>query len=138
MPLGVVAILFVMLINLRGLRESGTLFAAPTYLFLAITLGLIGFGMLRTLLGDTPHVTGVVPAAVPAETLSVLLLMRAFADGCSAITGVEAVSNGVPAFKPPEWQNARTTLTVMGALVAIMFLGPVVPCRRRRGDAVRP
>ncbi|MEA2545595.1 MAG: hypothetical protein QOI09_868 [Chloroflexota bacterium] len=122
-PIGVVAILFVMLINLRGLRESGTLFAAPTYLFLAITLGLIGLGMLRTLLGDTPHVTGVVAAAVPAETLGVLLLMRAFADGCSAITGVEAVSNGVPAFKPPEWKNARTTLTVMGALVAIMFLG---------------
>jgi amino acid transporter len=122
-PLGVVAILFVMLINLRGLRESGTLFAAPTYLFLAITLGLIGLGMLRTLLGDTPHVTGVVAAAVPAETIGVLLLMRAFADGCSAITGVEAVSNGVPAFKPPEWKNARTTLTVMGALVAIMFLG---------------
>jgi amino acid transporter len=122
-PLGIAAILFVMLINLRGLRESGTLFAAPTYLFLVITLGLIGFGMLRTLLGDTPQVTGVVAAAVPAETLGVLLLMRAFADGCSAITGVEAVSNGVPAFKPPEWKNARTTLTVMGALVAIMFLG---------------
>ncbi|HEY8800527.1 MAG TPA: APC family permease, partial [Candidatus Limnocylindrales bacterium] len=122
-PLGIAAIVFVMLINLRGLRESGTLFAAPTYLFLAITLGLIGVGMLRTLLGDTPHVTGVVAAAVPAETLGVLLLMRAFADGCSAITGVEAVSNGVPAFKPPEWKNARTTLTVMGALVAIMFLG---------------
>jgi amino acid transporter len=122
-PLGVVAILFVMLINLRGLRESGTLFAAPTYLFLGITLGLIGFGVLRTFLGDTPHVTGVVAASVPAETLGVLLLMRAFADGCSAITGVEAVSNGVPAFKPPEWKNARTTLTVMGALVAIMFLG---------------
>jgi amino acid transporter len=122
-PLGIVAILFVMLINLRGLRESGTLFAAPTYLFLAITLGLIGLGILRTLVGDVPHVTGVVPAVVPAETLGVLLLMRAFADGCSAITGVEAVSNGVPAFKPPEWRNARTTLTVMGALVAIMFLG---------------
>jgi amino acid transporter len=122
-PLGIVAILFVMLINLRGLRESGTLFAVPTYLFLAITLGLIGLGILRTLVGDVPHVTGVVPAVVPAETLGVLLLMRAFADGCSAITGVEAVSNGVPAFKPPEWRNARTTLTVMGALVAIMFLG---------------
>ena len=122
-PLGVTAILFVMLINLRGLRESGTLFAAPTYLFLAITLGLIGFGMLRTLLGDTPHVSGVAAAAVPAETIGVLLLMRAFADGCSAITGVEAVSNGVPAFKPPEWKNARTTLTVMGVLVAVMFLG---------------
>lgn len=122
-PLGVVAILFVMLINLRGLRESGTLFAAPTYLFLAVTLGLIGLGLLRTILGDTPHVTGVVPASVPAESIGLLLLMRAFADGCSAITGVEAVSNGVPAFKPPEWKNARTTLTVMGVLVAVMFLG---------------
>jgi amino acid transporter len=122
-PLGVAAILFVMLINLRGLRESGTLFAAPTYLFLAITLGLIGLGLVRTLIGDTPHVTGVVPAAVPAETIGLLLLMRAFADGCSAITGVEAVSNGVPAFRPPEWRNARTTLTVMGVLVATMFLG---------------
>jgi amino acid transporter len=122
-PMGVVAILFVMLINLRGVRESGTLFAAPTYLFLAITLGLIGLGLVRTVLGDTPHVTGVVPAVVPAEAFGLLLLMRAFADGCSAITGVEAVSNGVPAFKPPEWRNARTTLTVMGALVAVMFLG---------------
>ncbi len=122
-PMGVVAILFVMLINLRGVRESGTLFAAPTYLFLAITLGLIGLGLVRTVIGDTPHVTGVVPAVVPAEAFGLLLLMRAFADGCSAITGVEAVSNGVPAFKPPEWRNARTTLTVMGALVAVMFLG---------------
>jgi amino acid transporter len=122
-PMGVVAIVFVMLINLRGVRESGTLFAAPTYLFLAITLGLIGLGLVRTVIGDTPHLTGVVPAVVPAEAFGLLLLMRAFADGCSAITGVEAVSNGVPAFKPPEWRNARTTLTVMGALVAVMFLG---------------
>jgi amino acid transporter len=122
-PMGVVAIVFVMLINLRGVRESGTLFAAPTYLFLAITLGLIGVGLVRTVIGDTPHLTGVVPAVVPAEAFGLLLLMRAFADGCSAITGVEAVSNGVPAFKPPEWRNARTTLTVMGALVAVMFLG---------------
>jgi len=122
-PIGILAIVFVMLINLRGVRESGTLFAAPTYLFLAITLGLIGVGLLRTLIGDTPHVTGVVPSTVPAETFGLLLLMRAFADGCSAITGVEAVSNGVPAFRPPEWRNARTTLTVMGLLVAVMFLG---------------
>jgi amino acid transporter len=122
-PLGVVSILFVMLINLRGVRESGTIFALPTYVFLVSTLGLIGVGVAQALLGIHPHVTGVTPAAVPAESLSVLLLMRAFADGCSAITGVEAVSNGVPAFKPPEWRNARTTLTVMGVLVATMFLG---------------
>ncbi len=122
-PLGVAAILFVMLINLRGIRESGTIFAAPTYIFLASMLGLIALGVTRTLLGDPPHVTGVTPIHPVVESLSVLLLMRAFADGCSAITGVEAVSNGVPAFKPPEWRNARTTLTVMGVLVAVMFLG---------------
>jgi amino acid transporter len=122
-PLGVVSILFVMTINLRGIRESGTVFAAPTYIFLAIMLSLIALGVGQTLLGSPPHVTGVTPAIIPAESLGLLLLMRAFADGCSAITGVEAVSNGVPAFKPPEWQNARTTLTIMGALVAVMFLG---------------
>jgi amino acid transporter len=121
--LGVIAILGVMLINLRGIRESGTIFALPTYVFLAATIGLISLGILRTLLGDAPHVTGVVTIQATAEPLGALLLMRAFADGCSAITGVEAVSNGVPAFKPPEWRNARTTLTVMGVLVATMFLG---------------
>ena len=122
-PLSVAAILLVMTINLRGIRESGTIFAIPTYLFLITTLGLIGLGLARVMLGDAPHVEGVVPATVPIEGLSALVLMRAFADGCSAITGVEAVSNGVPAFKPPEWRNARTTLTVMGILVATMFLG---------------
>ena len=121
--MGVVAIVAVMLINLRGIRESGTAFAFPTYLFLVTTLGLIAIGIGRTVLGDPPQVTGVTPLVVPAESLGVLLLMRAFADGCSAITGVEAVSNGVPAFKPPEWRNARTTLTVMGVLVVTMFLG---------------
>ncbi|HEY2887185.1 MAG TPA: APC family permease, partial [Candidatus Limnocylindrales bacterium] len=118
-----VAILAVMLVNLRGLRESGTVFAIPTYVFVVATLGLIAVGISRALIGDAPHVTGVVTASVPLESLSILLVMRAFADGCSAITGVEAVSNGVPAFKRPEAANARLTLTMMGALVAIMFLG---------------
>src|SRR5471032_406406 len=118
-----VAIVAVMLVNLRGLRESGTVFAIPTYVFVVATLGLIAVGISRTLIGDAPHVTGVVTANVPLESLSVLLVMRAFADGCSAITGVEAVSNGVPAFKRPEAPNARLTLTMMGALVAIMVLG---------------
>ena len=122
-PLGVAAIAFIMLINLRGIRESGTIFAIPTYVFLVTTLALIAIGVARTLLGDTPRVSGVVAATPAVESLGLLLLMRAFADGCSAITGVEAVSNGVPAFKRPEWQNARTTLTVMGVLVAVMFLG---------------
>ena len=122
-PLGVASIVFVMLINLRGIRESGTVFALPTYVFLGATLALIAIGIVRTALGDAPHVTGVTAITTPVEGLGVLLLMRAFADGCSAITGVEAVSNGVPAFKPPEWRNARSTLTIMGVLVAVMFLG---------------
>src|SRR4029079_8268326 len=113
----------VMLINLRGVRESGTIFAIPTYVFVGSMLVLITVGVVRTLVGAAPTVTDVVPATVPTQTLGVLLLMRAFADGCTAITGVEAVSNGVPAFKRSESWNARVTLTVMAVLVGVMFLG---------------
>lgn len=122
-PLIVLSILLVMVVNLRGIRESGTIFAAPTYIFLGSALLMIGLGILRTLLGQPPQVTDVIPVHVPAETFGLLLLMRAFADGCSAMTGTEAVANGVPAFKPPEWQNARTTMLVMSVLLATMFLG---------------
>ena len=122
-PIAVVLIIVVTVVNLRGIRDSGSVFAIPTYVFLLSMLGLIGFGLLRLIIGAAPAVTGVVPMAVAPESLGLLLLARAFADGCSAITGVEAVSNGVTAFKPPESQNARTTLTVMGVLVAVMFLG---------------
>ena len=122
-PLIVLSILLVMAVNLRGLRESGTIFAAPTYIFLGSALLMIGLGILRTLLGQPPQVTDVLPVHVTAETFGLLLLMRAFADGCSAMTGTEAVANGVPAFKPPEWQNARTTMLVMSILLGTMFLG---------------
>ena len=122
-PLIVFSILLVMAVNLRGIRESGTIFAAPTYIFLGSALLMIGLGISRTLLGQPPQVTDVVPIHVTAETFGLLLLMRAFADGCSAMTGTEAVANGVPAFKPPEWQNARTTMLVMSILLGTMFLG---------------
>src|SRR4051794_13926266 len=118
-----VSILIVMLITLRGVRESGTIFAIPTYVFVGSMLLLITVGVVRTLVGAAPTVTDVVPTTVPTQTLGVLLLMRAFADGCTAITGVEAVSNGVPAFKRSESWNARVTLTVMAVLVGVMFLG---------------
>ena len=121
--LAVVSIAIVGLVNLRGVRESGSIFAVPTYVFLVSMLALIAIGAGRALMGDPPQVAGVTPVVVPAETFGLLLLMRAFADGCSAITGVEAVSNGVPAFRRPEAANARTTLAIMGALVGIMFLG---------------
>jgi len=122
-PVIVFSILVVMAVNLRGIRESGTIFAAPTYIFLGSALLMLGLGVLRTLLGQAPQVTGVIPAHVPAETFGLLILMRAFADGCSAMTGTEAVANGVPAFKPPEWQNARTTMLIMSILLGTMFLG---------------
>ncbi len=122
-PLAIVCIVGVMLINLRGIRESGSVFAVPTYVFLVSMLALIAIGIGRTIVGDVPTADGVEAIAPPLESLGLLLVLRAFADGCSAITGVEAVSNGVQAFKPPEAPHARTTLAVMGVLVGLMFLG---------------
>ena len=121
--LAAASIVIVMLVNLRGIRESGSIFAVPTYVFLVSMLALIAFGLGQAIVGNPPTVTGVTPIGVAPETLGLLLILRAFADGCSAITGVEAVSNGVPAFKRPESRNARNTLVVMGALVGAMFIG---------------
>jgi amino acid transporter len=122
-PVIVVLIVLVMAVNLRGISESGTIFALPTYIFIASVLLLVGIGIGRTLLGQAPHVTGVVPISVPVESMSLLLLMRAFADGCSAMTGTEAISNGTPAFKPPEWKNAQRTMVTMAVVLATVFLG---------------
>ena len=122
-PLIVGAILGVMLVNLRGVRESGSILAWPTYAFLASTLLVIAIGLVRVLIGSPPHVTGVTPFPVPLESLGLLLVMRAFANGCSALTGTEAVANGVPAFKPPEAGNARTTMLMMSTLLGVMLVG---------------
>lgn len=122
-PIIVALIFLVMAVNLRGISESGTIFALPTYIFVASVLLLVGVGIGQTLLGTPPHVTGVIPIKVPVESLSLLLLMRAFADGCSAMTGTEAISNGTPAFKPPEWKNAQTTMVTMAVILAVVFLG---------------
>jgi amino acid transporter len=123
-PLIALFILAIMTANMRGLRESGTLFSSPTYLFLAMMLLMIGLGVFRALSGTLPHVVDVSPATgVPVEGLGLFLLARAFADGCSAMTGTEAVANGVPAFKPVEWKNARQTMLIVAVLLAIMYLG---------------
>ena len=122
-PLIVVAILLVMGVNLRGMSESGAVFALPTYIFIGSVLLLVGTGLIRTAMGQPPQVTGVEAIKVPVETLSLLLLMRAFADGCSAMTGTEAISNGTPAFKPPEWKNAQTTMVAMAVVLGVVFLG---------------
>jgi amino acid transporter len=123
-PLIALFILAIMTTNMRGLRESGTLFSSPTYLFLAMMLLLIGLGVFRSLTGTLPHAVDVSPATgIPVESLGLLLFARAFADGCSAMTGTEAVANGVPAFKPVEWKNARQTMLLVAILLAIMYLG---------------
>jgi amino acid transporter len=122
-PLIVVAIVLVMAVNLRGISESGSIFALPTYVFIASVVLLVGVGLVQTALGRPPQVTGVEALKVPVESLSLLLLMRAFADGCSAMTGTEAISNGTPAFKPPEWKNAQTTMVAMAAVLGVVFLG---------------
>ncbi|MBI2238065.1 MAG: APC family permease [Actinobacteria bacterium] len=109
--------------NLRGVRESGRMFMVPTYFFIVMMFTLLGLGVSRALTG-TLH-----PLPIPEDTLrtsgavGIFLVLHAFASGGAAVTGVEAISNGIPAFKPPEWRNARTTLMWMGSLLGIMFLG---------------
>jgi amino acid transporter len=108
--------------NLRGIRESGQLFAAPTYLFIVSILGMIGYGALGALFDFLPeapyeqHAPGL-------EGIGLFLFLRAFGQGCTALTGVEAVSDGVPAFRAPEARNASTVLTALGAILITMFLG---------------
>jgi amino acid transporter len=122
-PIIVASILLVMTLNLRGLRESGTILALPTYIFLGSMLLLIGLGVVRTLMGDHLVAPSTVPLQPTFEGIGLLVLMRAFADGCSAMTGTEAVANGVPAFKPPEWKNAQKTMLIMSVLLGSMFIG---------------
>jgi amino acid transporter len=112
--------------NLRGIRESATIFATPTYVYLFAIFGLLGYGLFRYANGTLPAYTP--PAAWQAQTqaveaLGLLLLLRAFASGSVALTGVEAVSNGIPAFKPPESHNARIVLILMGSFFGSIFLG---------------
>jgi amino acid transporter len=109
--------------NLRGIRESGNIFAIPTYFFIATTLGLIAVGIWRVLSGDIHPVVTPDPVRTEGASLTMFLVLRAFANGCTAMTGVEAVSNGVPAFRPPEAKNAASTMLMMAALSITMFLG---------------
>lgn len=108
--------------NLRGVRESGMLFALPTYLFIVSMLALIGIGLFRYV-NHIPSLAPPRPPLVATHSLTLFLMLRAFASGCAAMTGVEAVSNGVQAFRPPESRNASTTLVWMAGILAVMFLG---------------
>jgi amino acid transporter len=130
-----IAIGFVVLIafgNLRGTKESGKLFAAPTYFFIADMALLLGVGLWRLMTDSLPKgrtdLDGMVPLGSHHGSgllmgATVFIALKAFGSGGAAVTGVEAISNGVPAFRPPAWKNARTTLVVMGSLLGTMFLG---------------
>ena len=123
---GVGAIFLIMIGNLRGLRESGNIFAIPTYLFLGSALLMIGIGTFRiVVLGKSRVPTPEEVAALDTTTqaVGILILLRAFASGAVALTGTEAIATGVPAFKPPESKNAATTLMAMAGILAVLFIG---------------
>ncbi|MHB1415795.1 MAG: APC family permease [Chloroflexota bacterium] len=123
--LAVAAVAFVTVVNLRGVRESGTIFALPTYVFLASMYSLIGIGLYLLFTNQlvVPAPSAEAKALVGSEQVTLLLLLRAFAVGSAVMTGTEAISNGIPAFQPPEPRNAARTLLGMGTILAVMFLG---------------
>ncbi|MCI0568835.1 MAG: APC family permease, partial [Acidobacteria bacterium] len=126
--LGIVLVGLITLANLRGIRESGAIFAPPTYLFIFCIAALLITGFFRVqILGMNVPPATVLPAVEP---LTLLLLLRAFASGCTALTGVEAISDAVPAFREPESKNASTTLGWMAVILGVMFLGITVLANR--------
>ncbi len=123
-PLCLGFIFLLMVMNLRGVKESGNLFMVPTYAFIVSIFLMIGVGLFNQVTGQVvPMVTPPELAHKSTETLSIFLILRAFAAGCTALTGVEAISDGVLVFKPPEWKNARSTLMLLGIILGGMFLG---------------
>ncbi len=133
-------LLLITLVNLRGSRETGAVFMLPTYLFLGTLGTTIVAGIGKAILSGGHPTPVEAPPALPAATAAVglWLLLRAFASGCTAMTGVEAVSNGVTAFREPVVQTARRTLTTVIALLAIMLLGIAYLCRAYQIGAVEP
>ncbi|WP_433168828.1 APC family permease [Kribbella sp. CA-247076] len=129
----VVAVLFLTTMNLRGVRESGAAFAVPTYIFMITILGMAAFGFGRLLFGSLPEaetasldVVAESPFVEGAGGLALgFLVLRAFSSGCAALTGVEAISNGVPAFKKPKSRNAATTLLLLGSISIAMMISVV-------------
>ena len=122
--LGVFAILLVLLVNLRGVRESGKVFAVPTYMFIGTLLLMLGIGAVQLVSG---HLAPVAPrnlaGQAAVESFSLFLLLRAFSSGCTALTGVEVISNGVSAFRPPEPKNAALTMIMMAVVLGTLFMG---------------
>jgi amino acid transporter len=121
--LGVVFTAAIAYANLRGVRESGRVFAVPTYLFIVTFSALVATGLFRWLTGTLPAAAAAPEAVAATQTLTWFLVLRAFASGCTALTGVEAISNGVPAFKHPEARNAAITMGWMAAVLGTLFIG---------------
>ena len=121
--LGVVFTAAIAYANLRGVRESGRVFAVPTYLFIVTFSALVGTGLFRWLTGTLPAAAAASETVAATQTLTWFLVLRAFASGCTALTGVEAISNGVPAFKHPEARNAAITMGWMAAVLGTLFIG---------------
>ena len=120
--ISIILVLVLMLMNLRGLRESAVSLMIPVYLFIASTVSLIGFGLLQLLLGNLSyHATA--PIGKSISGVSLVLLLRAFTSGSASLTGVEAISNSVPFFKTPKAENAAKTLAIMAAILGFMFAG---------------
>ena len=117
---GLVFILFIMIANLRGIKESSNIFALPTYFFIASFIIMIFAGIFRYMNGEIPS-----PAPILNETypeIPLFLLMRAFSSGCAALTGIEAISNGIPIFKTPAQKNAKITMLWMSTILGVLFL----------------
>ena len=125
LPLSLIAIVLIAWANLAGVRESGRIFAVPTYLFVASCALMLLIGIVRQVTGHLDPIPAGQTALLPPQmaTVGVLLVLHAFASGCTALTGVEAISNGVPAFKRPEAQNARRTLIAMAVILGSLFIG---------------
>jgi amino acid transporter len=125
-PIGVIVIALMTVGNLRGIREAGTIFAIPTYFFIACTAAVIVIGLGKVIAGDAPGslTHEPTPPFVEAEqSLGLFLILRAFSSGCAALTGIEAISNGVPSFQKPEVNNARTTMAWMAGILIFLFVG---------------
>ena len=119
-------ILLVVVLNLRGVRESGRVFAVPTYLFVGSFLIMIGSGLIELYIGTSPASEGTALNRAALEGVSLFLILRAFSSGCTALTGIEVISNGVSAFKKPEPHNAAVTMLGMALILGVLFVGTSV------------
>jgi amino acid transporter len=122
-PLALGLLAIITLVNLRGVRESGTFMAVPVYLFLGTYLSMLVYGLMRLIIEGPTLI--ILPANQPFEPLTLVLILHAFSTGCTALTGIEAISNGVPAFQSPQSKNAGRTLIVMALLMGGLFLGSI-------------